>query len=290
LVWMTASIALGWRVKGRLHAMKPSDHAVLVHHQTPAIMWGRGGKQYDDVSFAVSDALAHAAQRLNPRSGERILDVATGTGWSARNVARTGAKVTGVDIAEELLAAARELSAHIRPAIDFRHADAECLPFDDGVFDGVISTFGVMFAFDQSQAAAELARVCRSGGRLALATWAPAGAVAEFFGIIARHRDGSAPPSSPLAWGDPRHVEGLLGKAFDLKFEHGVSHAYHGGTDHIWDWYARGFGPLLQLVESLPADRVEQLRRDVDAYHRHYAVPAGLHVRREYLLTIGRRR
>jgi hypothetical protein len=82
----------------------------------------------------------------------------------------------------------------------------------------------------------------------------------------------------------------LLGTAFDLQFEQGVSHAYHGSTQEIWDWYARGFGPLRQLVESLPPDRVERLKSDVDDYHRHYAVPAGLHVKRQYLLTIGRRR
>lgn len=81
--------------------MKASDHGVLAHHQLAATMWGRGGKDYDEVSFAISDALAHAAQRLNARAGERILDVATGTGWSARNVARGGAVVTGVDISPE---------------------------------------------------------------------------------------------------------------------------------------------------------------------------------------------
>ncbi|MBR0692597.1 class I SAM-dependent methyltransferase [Bradyrhizobium lablabi] len=267
-----------------------TDQAVLPHHQTAATAWGRGGKHYDDVSFAISDALAHGAQRLNPRAGERILDVATGTGWSARNVARVGAVVIGVDISEELLAAARELSAHVRPPIEFQQADAERLPFDDGAFDGVISTFGVMFAFDHAQAAAELARVCRPGGRLALTTWAPAGAVAEFFGIIARHSDAPPPPSSPLAWGDPPHVEKLLGKAFDLKFEPGVSNAYHGSAEDIWNWYTRGFGPLRQLAESLPPDRLERLKCDLDAYHQHYAVPAGLHVKREYLLTLGRRR
>jgi SAM-dependent methyltransferase len=267
-----------------------AHQAVLPHHQAAAAMWGRGGRHYDDVSFAISDALAHAAQRLNARPGERILDVATGTGWSARNVARMGAAATGVDISEELLAAARELSAHLRPPIEFRQADAERLPFDDGSFDGVISTFGVMFAFDQAQAAAELARVCRPGGRLALTTWARAGAVAEFFGIIGQHSDAPPPPSSPLAWGDPAHVEKLLGRAFDLTFEHGLNNAYHGSEQDIWDWYTRGFGPLRQFAEGLPADRVERLKRDVDAYHRHYAVPAGLHVKREYLLTLGRRR
>jgi SAM-dependent methyltransferase len=124
--------------------MKASDQPIPAHHQPAAAMWGRGGKEYDEVSFAISDALAHAAQRLNARAGERILDVATGTGWSARNVARRGATVTGVDISPELLAAAGDLSQHIRPPIEFRLADAEQLPFDDGAFDGVISTFGVM--------------------------------------------------------------------------------------------------------------------------------------------------
>ncbi len=101
---------------------------------------------------------------------DRILDVATGTGWSARNAARMGAEVIGVDIAEGLLAAARELSAHVRPPIKFHLGDAERLPFADGTFDGVISTFGVMFAADQAQAAVELGRVCRSGAALC---WRP---------------------------------------------------------------------------------------------------------------------
>jgi SAM-dependent methyltransferase len=194
--------------------MKAASYAILAHHETPAIMWGLGGKHYDDVSFAVSGALAHAAQRLNARAGERILDVATGTGWSARNVARTGAAVTGVDISRELLLAARELSGHVRPAIDFRQGDAECLPFDDGAFDGVISTFGVMFAVNQSRAAAELARVCRSGGRLALATWASRGAVAEFFGIIGRYREPPPQRSSPLAFGRSRICRRAARKGF----------------------------------------------------------------------------
>lgn len=253
-------------------------------------MWGVGGSAYNDVSFCISDALAHAAQRLNARAGDEILDVATGTGWSARNVARTGARVTAVDIASELLAAAQELSAHVRPPIDFRLADAERLPFPDNRFDGVISTFGVMFALDQTRAAAELARVCRRGGRLALATWVPDGAVASFFALLAKHADAPPPRSAPLAWGDPNEVEALLGRDFDLAFEHGVSHAYHEDVDDIWACYARGFGPVRQLVESLDPVRLQALRRDVDAYHAHYMTPTGLHVRREYLVVIGRRR
>ena len=99
--------------------MSTSDETVLSHHRAAATMWDQGGKDYDDVSFAISDALKHAAQRLDAREGQRILDVATATGWSARNAARMGAEVTGIDIAYGLLAAARELSAHVRRRSSF---------------------------------------------------------------------------------------------------------------------------------------------------------------------------
>lgn len=201
-----------------------------------------------------------------------------------------GASVRGVDIAEPLLTAARELSADIRPPIDFQRGDAERLPFGDGAFDGVISTFGVMFAADQMRAARELGRVCRPGGRLVLAAWTPTGKIADFFGIMAAYSEVPPPPASPLAWGDPAHVQDLLGGAFELTFERGVSHAYYASALEIWDWYVRGFGPLRQLADGLAADRAEALKRDVDAFHRCYAGPAGLHVERDYLLTIEWRR
>src|SRR5215468_9688572 len=211
--------------------MSAADTKILPHHEAAARMWGQGGRHYDDVSFAISDALAHAAQRLNAAPGQEILDVATGTGWSARNVARRGARVTAVDISPELLAAAAALSAHVQPPISFQQADAERLPFEDGRFEGVISTFGVMFAATQDRAAAELGRVCRRGGRLSVAAWAPDGSVASFFALIAKHAGAPPPQTSPLAWGDPDHVRRLLGRDFDLKFEAGVSHAYHDSAE-----------------------------------------------------------
>jgi hypothetical protein len=107
-------------------------------------------------------------------------------------------------------------------------------------------------------------------------------------GLLAGPAFEKRPPKS--SGGDPAYVEQLLGKAFELKFEQGISNAYHGSADDIWDWYTHGFGPLRQLAVSLPPDRVEPLKRDVDAYHQHYAVPAGLHVKREYLLIVGHRR
>lgn len=260
------------------------------HHVAAAAMWGQGGKLYDDVSFAISDALAHAAQRLDAQPGEKVLDVATGTGWTARNVARTGARVTAVDISEPLLAAARELSAHLSPSIVFQLADAESLPFPAAHFDKVISTFGVMFAANQERAARELGRVCRQEGRLSLATWVPGGAVQTFFGIIGKYSKLPAPKVSPILWGDPEHVTTLLGRDFDLKFERGTSHAHHEGLEDIWRWYARGFGPVRAVFETLDESGRTNFKREIDAYHAHYMTDAGLRVDRDYLVTIGRRR
>lgn len=266
------------------------SHQILDHNRASATAWGTGGRGYDYISFAVSDALAHAAQRLAPAAGERVLDVATGTGWSARNVARTEAQVTAVDIAPELLEAAQELSALCKPPIDFRLADAEALPFGEGQFDKVISTFGVMFAGGQARAARELGRVCRRDGRLCLATWTPDGGVARFFSVIGAHSKAPPPAASPLLWGDPDHLHKLLGQDFALSFEQGVSHCYFDDADAIWSWYLRGFGPLRLLHDSLDEAGRRALKKDVDAYHEHYKVAAGLHVQREYLITIGQRR
>jgi len=264
--------------------------AVLPHNEMAATLWGRGGAQYDNVSYAISDALAHAAQRLDARPGQRVLDVATGTGWSARNAARAGARVTGVDIAAELLDAARALSAHVTPAIDFARGDAEALPFADAAFDGVISTFGVMFAANQDAAAAELARVCRPGGRLVVAAWVPGGAAEEFFGVIAKHGDAPPPPASPMTWGDRNEAARLLGEAFALEFEDGTSFAHHESADAIWDWYSQGFGPIRHIMDSLDDAGRAALKADVDAYHAHYAGPLGLRVPRDYLVIRGTRR
>lgn len=267
-----------------------SDQSIQPHHQAPARMWGLGGRHYDDVSFAISDALAHAAKRLAPQAGERILDVATGTGWSARNAARSGAAVTGIDISEELLAAATELTPSDL-SLTFQRADAERLPFEDSHFDRVISTFGVMFAANHQAAADELARVCKAGGRLVLATWTPGGSVAEFFGIVGKHAGDPPPAQSPILWGDPDHVTKLLGGAFDLIFEKGTSNDYYDGVDAVWNWYVRGFGPVRALAETLGPKELETFRRDVDDYHGHYMTSDGLlHVKREYLLVTGTRR
>jgi len=123
---------------------------VLSHNERAAATWGSGGRDYDRISEGVSDALAHLVNRIDPQQGERFLDIATGTGLTARLLSSHGAKVAGVDIGAGVIEAAKTLA----PEIDFRVGDAEALPFEDASFDGVTSTFGVMFVAQPELAAA----------------------------------------------------------------------------------------------------------------------------------------
>jgi ubiquinone/menaquinone biosynthesis C-methylase UbiE len=135
------------------------------HNIKTAATWNAGGQHYDKISQTIADSIEHCVIRLAPRPGERVLDVATGTGWTARRVAARGAMVIGVDLGADLIEAARAAAADARFNIDFRVGDAEKLPFEDQSFDAVISTCGVMFVRDPDAAAAELARVCRRNDR-----------------------------------------------------------------------------------------------------------------------------
>ena len=132
---------------------------VQPHNERAATVWSSGGKDYERISYGIQDAIEHCVLRLDPKPGERILDLSTGTGWTSRLVARRGAAVVGVDIAADLLDTARARAYEEHLPIEYQLGDAENLPFADGEFDAVVSTFGVMFASRQENAAAELARV-----------------------------------------------------------------------------------------------------------------------------------
>ena len=167
---------------------------VQVHNERAAAVWSAGGENYDAISRGIADAIEHCVLRLNPQPGERILDLSTGTGWTSRVVARRGGIVTGVDIAAALLEAARAKARVETLPIDYQLADAESLPFGDGQFDAVVSTFGIMFASGPEAAASELARVCRKGGRIALTTWLPDSTLFQMFEVMRRYLP---PPPTP---------------------------------------------------------------------------------------------
>jgi SAM-dependent methyltransferase len=260
---------------------------VLAHNARAAAAWGAGGRDYERISELSADALAHLVNRLLPQPGEAVLDVATGTGWTARLIADRGAVVTAVDIGDGVIAAAKRMAPHI----DFRVGDAESLRFGDRSFDAVSSTFGVMFAARPEAAARELARVCRKGGRLGLATWAPEGTVAGLFALMRRHMP--APPetaASPFEWGRPERLRELLGNTFELAFEPGTTTLRMPDGLSVWEMFVAGFGPTKTLAASLDAAHRERLRQDFVAFHEQYRGELGIAMPRDYLVTIGRRK
>jgi len=141
--------------------------SVRPHNQQSAVVWGTGGRDCDKISEHTSDAIEHLVRRVLLQPGERFLDIAAGTGWTARpRLAAHGADVIGVDLGASAIEAAKTLA----PSIDFRVGDAEALEFENGSFDAVTSTFGIMFAVRPQDAARELTRVCKKGGRIGLLT------------------------------------------------------------------------------------------------------------------------
>jgi SAM-dependent methyltransferase len=262
--------------------------AVLPHNERAAATWGSGGRDYEPVSEGVLDALLHLVNRIVPQQDERFLDVATGTGRTARLLSSFGATVTGVDIGTGVIEAAKMLA----PEIDFRVGDAEALPFEDASFDGVTSTFGVMFVAQPELAARELARVCKGGGRIGLVTWVPKGAVTGIFQTMRPYMlpPPANPPPSPFEWGRPERVRELLGDAFELRFEPGTTTLRMPNGDSVWELFVTGYGPTKTLAASLDPERREQLKRDFIAYHERYRNDLGIAMPRDYLVTIGHRR
>ena len=122
--------------------------AIQPHNERAAATWGAGGANYDAISRTIADSIEHCIHRLAPQPGERVLDLATGTGWTARVAAARGARVVGVDIGTDLIEAAKDQARQARLEIEFEVGDAERLRFEDGSFDVVVSTCGVMFVSD----------------------------------------------------------------------------------------------------------------------------------------------
>ncbi|MCI0342941.1 MAG: class I SAM-dependent methyltransferase [Planctomycetales bacterium] len=273
--------------------IEPNQVAVVeIHNQKAAAMWGRAGRDYERISETIADSIEHCVTRLGPRTGERILDVATGTGWTARRVAVRGAKVVGVDIGSELIEAATAIASEEDLPIEFRVGDAEKLPFKEGEFDAAVSTCGVMFATKPEAAAAELGRVVRKGGRVAITAWVPGSAVAGIFQIVRGYLPPPpAPPApSPFEWGRPERVRELLGRTFDLRFETGTSWHRDASGEAAWELFVHAYGPTKTLAAGLEPARREAFHKEFVAFHEKHRNDLGIAVPREYLLTVGVRK
>jgi SAM-dependent methyltransferase len=254
--------------------------------QMQGVMWGAGN--FDEIADTIDSVHRTVIERLNPAPGERYLDIACGTGHVCELAATAGATVVGIDLASALIEIAKHRADERALHIDYRVGDAERLEVADASFDVVSSTFGLMFAPTQEAAAAELARVTKPGGRIALANWTLEGRIGQMFRIQGSYAP-VPPPSNPLLWGTEERCTELLGDDFDLTFERQLNRWEYPSGEWAWDFMATRFGPTLTLLEMLPPERAELLRNDLVAYGE--TARQGDHIvdDREYLLVLGTR-
>jgi ubiquinone/menaquinone biosynthesis C-methylase UbiE len=254
-----------------------------------SVMWGAGS--YEPIVDITRDVHERLVARLEPRPGERWLDVATGTGAIALRAAQAGALVTGVDLAPALVETARRRADEAELSLRFDVGDAENLPYESASFDVVCSALGVQFAPDHEAVARELGRVCRPEGRVGMVNWTPESGVAEMFKVMAPFQ----PPPQPGAgnifdWGREQYVRGLLGADFDLELEVFDAPLHAESGEQLWDLFSQCYGPTKTLAGSLPPDRREELRRAFVDFYEGFRADGGIRQSRPVLLTLGRRR
>jgi SAM-dependent methyltransferase len=203
-------------------------------------------------------------EAVDLRAGERVLDVAAGNGNATLAAARRFAQVTSTDYVGALLDRARERAAAERLVVAFRQADAEALPFDDGSFDVALSTFGVMFTPDQDQAAAELVRVVRPGGRIGLANWTPDGFIGQLFRTIGRHLPPPAGIRSPALWGTAARLAELF-PGHEVEASTQVFTFRYRSPEHMLDVFRTYYGPVNRAFAALDITKAAALEDDIHA-------------------------
>jgi SAM-dependent methyltransferase len=204
--------------------------------------------------------------RLNLKPGMKVLDVACGTGNLALPAARAGADVTGVDIAPNLVEQARENANREGLNVQFDEGDAEALPYADASFDVVVTMFGAMFAPRPELVAAELKRVCRPGGVIAMANWTPSGFLGQMFKIIAGHVTPPAGMPSPMMWGVEENVrarlgEGISGMETTLQKVHWV---FPFSPAEVVEHFRTYYGPTQKAFGTLDESKQAALRKDLE--------------------------
>jgi SAM-dependent methyltransferase len=229
------------------------------------------------------------AEAVDVRAGERVLDVAAGNGNATLAAARRFARVTSTDYVQHLLdkGAARARAEGLE--VQFQLADAEALPFADGAFDVLLSTFGAMFTPDHGRTARELRRVVRSGGRIGMANWTPEGFIGELFRVIGRYVPPPAGLESPALWGsEPRIVELFGPDATDIRCVRRNFNFRYRSPAHWIEVFRDFYGPTHKAYAALDGEREARLTTDLTALleRRNVGGSSSLVVPGEYLEVV----
>ena len=210
----------------------------------------------------VGESLCEA---VDLRAGQRVLDVAAGNGNATLAAARRFADVVSTDYVGALLDRGRQRAAAERLQIAFQEADAEKLPFADASFDAVLSTFGVMFAPDQQQAANELARVCRPGGKIGLANWTPDGFIGQLFKTIGKYVPPAPGVKSPALWGTKAHLDTLFGTKANVAANSKHFVFRYRSPAHKLEIFRSYYGPVLKAFAAIDESAQQALTADITA-------------------------
>ena len=255
------------------------------------LAWGSG--DYAVIGTTLQIVGEQLAEACDLRTDERVLDVAAGNGNATLAAARRGCLVTSTDYVASLLERGAERARAEGLKATFQVADAEALPFHDGSYDAVLSTFGVMFSPDQGRAATELARVCRPGGRIGLANWTPEGFIGQVFKTLGRHVPPPAGVQPPSRWGVEATLHALFGEAASaISVTPRHFNFRYRSPAHFIDVFRTWYGPIHKAFASLPADGAQALESDLTALlmRMNRAGAASLVVPSEYLEVIVTRR
>lgn len=236
-----------------------ADFAMVKGRQQAA--WSSGN--YAIVGTTLQIVGENLCEAVDLRSNQRVLDVAAGNGNATLAAARRFADVTSTDYVGALLDLGRKRAEADDLPVTFQQADAENLPFPDGNFDVVLSTFGVMFTPDQAKAAKELLRVCKAGGKIGLANWTPESFIGRLFKIIGKFVPPAPGIKSPALWGQRAHLELLFGKSVTVAAAHRHFVFRYKSPAH-WVEIFRGFyGPVLKAFAAVDAPKQKALEAEI---------------------------
>jgi ubiquinone/menaquinone biosynthesis C-methylase UbiE len=262
------------------------DHTAAIKSRQQ-VMWGSGDYAVIGATLQIVGELLNEAADVC--AGDRVLDVAAGSGNATLAAARRFANVTSTDYVPALLERGRRRAeAEGFTTVTFEVADAEGLPYADASFDIVLSTFGVMFAPDHARAAAELARVCKAGGRIGLANWTPAGFLGHLFRLIGKYVPPVPGVASPLLWGTDAHIRQLFPAATSIVHTRRMFAFRYRSPEHWVDVFRSFYGPVHKAFAALDVDRQSTLETELVALLRslNKSGSDGLVVPGEYLETV----